>query len=434
VIVNYAAVSRTPPGPRGGLSQPASGPFLRLLYTATILALIGVGLAAWLVWVHAQMDHAGAGYTSFCNINESVNCDLVLGSPFARLFGIPVAWFAVAAYTILALLWGAAARMRGDGARLALRLACASTVMAAVFSAYMAFLSFFVLHTVCPMCTGLYLVTLGMLWIALLVPSRATGGGAAGSAPVTRTALAAAAAVALLGVTGLAGATWPRSGPHPGGDLSLDELRKADPEFYDWYAALPVVTSPSDDEHVLGLPDAPITIVEFSDFECAYCARNHTILKQLVERQPELVKVVYRHFPLDATCNEAVESSVHVRACRAAEAAECAGRQGKFHEMADSLFANQVRLFESYLFTLAERLGIDMSEFRRCMSDPAIRDLILADTRAGNALGLTSTPTLYINGRKVVGTLTDVDRYEHAVLIEHRLATEKTEKVAGAGN
>ena len=74
-----------------------------------------------------------------------------------------------------------------------------------------------------------------------------------------------------------------------------------------------------------------------------------------------------------------------------------------------------------------------MTEFRRCMSEPGIRDKILADTRAGNALGLTSTPTLYINGRKIVGTLTDLDRYEHAVLIERHLATDDDDKKTLSG-
>jgi protein-disulfide isomerase len=164
-----------------------------------------------------------------------------------------------------------------------------------------------------------------------------------------------------------------------------------------------------------------VTIVEFSDFECAYCARNHVILNELVERQPYLVRVVYRHFPLDATCNDALEKSVHSRACRAAEAAECAGKQGRFHEMADVLFANQRRLFENNLYELAESVGVDAKEFRRCMDEHAPRADIMADAHEGKRLDIRSTPTLFINGRKVVGTLPDLDRYEHAVLIESRL-------------
>jgi len=424
VAGNTAAVSRTPPGPRGGISRPASGPLLRLLNVATILALVGVGLALTLVWVHAQMDRVGAGYTSFCNVNDRINCDLVLESPFSRLFGIPVAWLAVAAYAALAALWATAARASAATAMRALQLACAGTVAATVFSAYMASISLFMLQTLCPMCTGLYVVSLAMLWVTLLVPSRLSDSGAP-AAPVTRNALAAVGVVAILGVAGLAGATWPKGGGRLPEGITLEELKKADPEFYDWYTTLPVIPSPSDDQNAVGRPDAPITIVEFSDFECGYCARNHVILEQLVERRPDLVRVVYRHFPLDATCNEGVETSVHQRACRAAEAAECAARQGKFQEMAKSLFANQQRLFEGYLFTLAERAGVDVEAFRACMADPTVRDAVMADSRAGNKLGLTSTPTLYINGRKVVGTLTDLDRYEHAVLIEYQLGKEK---------
>jgi protein-disulfide isomerase len=204
-------------------------------------------------------------------------------------------------------------------------------------------------------------------------------------------------------------------------DATLEDIRKSDPEFYSWYTALPVTQLSQSDGHMMGSPKAPVTIVEFSDFECAYCSRNHVLLNQLLERRPGLVRVVYRHFPLDTACNEGLESSVHTRACRAAEAAECAAQQGRFHEMANDLFSNQRRLFENYLFTLAERADLDMNTFRACMSEHSGRDAILTDTREGNRLKVTSTPTLFINGRQVVGTLADLDRYDYAVLIESRL-------------
>jgi protein-disulfide isomerase/uncharacterized membrane protein len=383
-------------------------------------------LAGVLVWLHAKLASAGTGYTSFCNVNSSINCDLVLNSPFAKLFGVPIAWLALGANLALAATFQAAARSEGARARLAVQLACAGAIGAAAFSAYMAFVSLVFLKTICLMCTGLYVVSIALLVIALMLPSRfARAGGAAGKPPLTARAMGALGVGAILAVAGLAGAAWRNPGPKDR-TLSLEQLRQADHEFYDWYVALPVGPSPlGSARHVLGAESAPITIVEFSDFECAFCARNHAILKELVARQPDLVRVVYRHFPLDAACNDALEKSVHARACRAAEAAECAGRQGRFHEMADALFANQRRLFENNLFELAEGLRIDAQEFRSCMDEHAARDDISADARDGKRLDIRSTPTLFINGRKVTGTLPDLDRYEHAVLIEDRLDESK---------
>jgi predicted DsbA family dithiol-disulfide isomerase len=99
--------------------------------------------------------------------------------------------------------------------------------------------------------------------------------------------------------------------------------------------------------------------------------------------------------------------------------------------MADTLFANQRRLFESNLFQLADNIGLDGEEFRRCMTEHATRSTVVADAQAGARLDLRSTPTLFINGRKVVGTLPDLDRYEHAVLIEARLAAREGHKTQG---
>jgi len=274
---------------------------------------------------------------------------------------------------------------------------------------------------------------LGLLTVALLAPSRyARASRDTGAPPLSARVIAGCSAVALLVVAGIVAASWPAPGQAPAlsADADLEDIRKADPEFYAWYTALPVVHVPQSGGHSVGAPQAPVTIVEFSDFECAYCSRNHVILNELLERRPSLVRVVYRNFPLDTACNEGLETSVHTHACRAAEVAECAAQQGRFHEMANDLFANQRRLFENYLFTLAERAGLDMEKFRACMSEHAGRDAILADTREGNRLKITSTPTLFINGRKVVGTLADLDRYDYAVLIEARLLDASAEGAA----
>jgi protein-disulfide isomerase len=175
---------------------------------------------------------------------------------------------------------------------------------------------------------------------------------------------------------------------------------------------------------------APVVIVEYSDFECAYCRRNRELIRDLESRYPDLLRVIHRHFPLDPACNEAVEQSIHPRACRAAEAAECAALQNRYSEMADVLFENQDRLFESNLERLATRAGLDPERFRACLSSRETLAKIVADTRAGRALELTSTPTLFFNGRRVKGTLADAAKYDLAVMIEARIAAGDT--LAGA--
>lgn len=206
---------------------------------------------------------------------------------------------------------------------------------------------------------------------------------------------------------------------------SLAQLREADPEFYDWYVSQPVGTLPAA-RTADGGEKFPVVIVEFSDFECAHCRRNRRMIRELEARHPDLLRVVHRHFPLDPACNEAVDHTIHPRACRAAEAAECAALQNRYGEMADVLFENQERLFESNLERLATRAGLDLERFRACLASRETLPKIVADTRAGQSLELTSTPTLFFNGRRVKGTLADAGKYDLAVLIEARIAAGDT--------
>ena len=108
------------------------------------------------------------------------------------------------------------------------------------------------------------------------------------------------------------------------------------------------------------------------------------------------MEIVHRHFPLDATCNDIVPTSIHPNACRAAEAVECAGLMGKHDEMLDIMFQNQGQLFAENLTRLAGKIGLDKDEMQRCLDDHRTLPLVLADARAGAKLDITSTPTVFI--------------------------------------
>ncbi len=412
---------KNPPAPRGAATSQVASPPSRLFGAVAVLALAGMAVAAVISWVHLQHEASGPGYTSFCNVSSTINCDRVLTSAFSRLLGVPVAYLALVAYA--AITAGALAASRLDARRgsLAGRAVVAAVVASLVFSAYMAGVSIFVLETICLLCTALYLVAIAQGILVLAIRRR----WASASGPVLSwAALGTWLVLSVIGVGAAAAWTWPESATLAGVDLSMEELRKLDPDFFDWYTSLPVVDAPEEGHAALGPDAAPVTIVEFSDFECAYCRQNHHLLEELVKRRPGQVRVLYRHFPLDASCNDAVKRTIHPRACRAAEASECAAAQGRFREMAEALFAHQGELFEANLERLARDIGLDVDRFRRCMEQRDGLSRVVADTRAGSALHVTSTPTLLINGRKVVGSLSRPQAYDVAVLIEtHTRAT-----------
>jgi protein-disulfide isomerase len=160
---------------------------------------------------------------------------------------------------------------------------------------------------------------------------------------------------------------------------------------------------------VRGPADAPVTIVEFSEFQCPACGRAAPVLKRLLEERRGRLRLAFRHFPLVR----------HKEAPKAAEAAECAGEQGKFWEMHDRLFADQDRLKVPDLKGRASALGLDASAFGQCLDSGRHAAKWQRDLDLARRYGLTGTPSFFVNGRLVVGALS---YEEFLAIIEEELA------------
>src|SRR5690606_9211674 len=205
--------------------------------------------------------------------------------------------------------------------------------------------------------------------------------------------------------------------------VTVEEIRERDPRFYAWYISQPVVDLGIEPDEAAD-PDA-VTLVEFSDFECPACARAFADLAPVLARAEGKVAVVHRNFPLSSRCNPQVKTEGHVHACEAAAAYECAASQGKAKEYARMLFENQSALDRPSLVGYAARLGLDQSEFERCLASPAAAAKVAADVAIGAKVGVESTPTFFINGRRVPGSL----RPEH---FQYAFAIERAQKTASA--
>jgi protein-disulfide isomerase len=143
-----------------------------------------------------------------------------------------------------------------------------------------------------------------------------------------------------------------------------------------------------------GLDDAPVTIVEFGDFECPFCGNLFSTMERVREIYPDEVRIVFRHYPL---------RNLHPRAQQAAEAAICAQDQGSFWEYHDSLYGNQRALEVSDLKRRAADLGLDTATFNTCLDSGRKYDFVQRDVDDGRGAGVTGTPTLFINGRFMSG-------------------------------
>ena len=150
----------------------------------------------------------------------------------------------------------------------------------------------------------------------------------------------------------------------------------------------------SPDDPALGDASATVTLVEFSDFQCPFCARVMPTLKRVQETYGDRVRIVWKDFPL---------TSIHPQAFKAAEAGQCAQEQGKFWEYHDRLFTNQQALEPESLKKHAAEAGLNAGKFDACLDAAKYRERVQEQIGVGTRLGVSSTPTVFINGRLVSG-------------------------------
>ncbi len=142
---------------------------------------------------------------------------------------------------------------------------------------------------------------------------------------------------------------------------------------------------------IKGNKNAPVTIVEFSDFQCPYCARLQPTLNQVLKAYPKDVKLVFKDFPL----------SFHKQAKNAAKAARAAGEQGKYWEMHDLIFEKYSTVNEAMFKEFAGKLNLDMTRFNADYSSNKYDNLIQQDINLGRTAGVTGTPSLFLNGKRM---------------------------------
>lgn len=152
-------------------------------------------------------------------------------------------------------------------------------------------------------------------------------------------------------------------------------------------------------DHVRGPADAPVTIIEYSDFQCPACATYYNLVERLLNESTTTVRFVYRHFPLFPI--------PHKNAVIASEASEAAALQGKFWEMYSLIFENQrlwetsdtaSQIFEGY----AERIGLNVEIYKKDVVSDAVKARVDRDRKEGDSLGINSTPTFFINGKAII--------------------------------
>lgn len=405
------------------------------------LLAAGLAMAIYLVWLKLRLEW-DSSYKAVCDLSPTFNCGQVQTDASSMLFGLPVGLYAIPTYLVMALL--AWTGLRGkEGSRSAVAYVAGIGFLTVIHSAYLAYVSTFVIGAYCLFCIGMYAVNLGATVLAIV----SLGQGVGGAVSLAATSLGrrqgplVAATVVLL-VTGGASLAWYQSaadsmasdtiaqgaaemfpeladndsakpegqagaadGASPQADGAKPAGKKPTAKLTDngWsYYEIPV----EDHNPVLGPADAAVTVTVIKDFECSFCKYVTYQTKTLKAKYKDSVRFVFKHYPMNGECNYRMGSSrMHEGACRAAYASVCAQEQGKFWELHDVLYQNQKKFSDAELRGYVEKLGLDLASYDACYASDRPKETIKKDIRLASKMRVNGTPRLYINNRLVTGSV-----------------------------
>ena len=420
----------------------------RRLAVALVLALLGAAVSGLLLFQHHGEASAVSAVNQVCGDGTASGCEQVARSRWSSMGGVPLAAIglafslALASAFVLALCAGPPAQAAVAG--LALLLLGAALGVDLVLTGVQAF----VVKAFCAFCVATYVLN-GAVF-ALLLPARKALGGARASLrlPENRavvaglvllalaftlavanlnlalTARGAMRALTLLGSPKGSATSWTAPIAAPGGSggasneadhwraeakrlqSTLDDPQKLDQYFADKaakeYAEAKVEVLDLKDTAAKGAAGAPVQVVEFSDFLCPFCRNLAAALHSFLPQSGDRLQVFFKNYPLDLACNPKLQRTVHAGACNLALGALCAQDQGKFWAYHDRAFAGVGESPKPEdVVRLAGEAGLDGAALGTCLAAPRTKERLTAQIDEARRLGVQSTPTLYINGKKL---------------------------------
>lgn len=360
---------------RTPLTTQGVSPWTFLLYLLAA-SMMGLGLYLFLHYVEMHFPESLAQSSGLCDLSSFFNCDSATFSPMASIMGIPVALFGglIGLFLLFGLIFPSEQQERQLKTLLLI-----NAIGCLFFFSY----SLIKLGSLCPFCT-LYYVASWMAWLTLQVKSPLPYGiyWKSGLLQI------------VLVLAGSYGARQYLSDKEQYRSVISEKILQEYTKLENLGA--PEYLSP----FTIGRNDtqAPVKLLVFSDFQCPYCQKFAELLHKLQRRYPTELAIHYYFFPLDAKCNSEVKSSLHGSACNAAYLAAC--DQGQFQAVHDELFAHQDQIDGQWLLKFAER-----KKLTQCLTDPVVQKEITQHIEQGIRYRVQSTPTLFINGKKIAGMI-----------------------------
>lgn len=365
----------------------------RLLGAIAMLAILGVVNGWYLTMIHVDYEfRPGSELRAVCGALTTHGCAVTIGR-FGDVAGIPVSVIGMGGAAVTAMAAANARRRRTLACDPWRSLVFGLAMVSLLASMLMGTFSF-IERSFCPFCVAWYGINLLMALSAFGVWRVGGSGSLRG---VFGAALGRPGALAtVLFVVGISAGY---GGYQHHRAAVLDTIAEAVLERLEGEQPVELEL---DGLHSMGPADAQLTVVELADFECPFCLELWMAVAEFLDKTSFDVRVVFVHFPLDSSCNPGVES-IHAQACRAAVAAECAGRHDAFFEYADLLYRNQPAFDPEQLVDYATGLGLPQDEFRACLDDPETEDAVRSSIRQARAMGIETTPTFFVNGYRFKG-------------------------------
>lgn len=364
---------------------------LRLILIASLVGVVGASIATH---QYLEIQQIGFEAKSFCTINTFLDCDTAYASSHAEFLGIPLSWFGILFYLFSA----------GLALFLLLRQKEMETISSfgwflslggVALSLYKAYVSLFQLQVLCLICLVMYVVNLLLFfswhsslgigwkhWDRLLWKPKSF--------------TLAFSLLLIFGIGGMGMKSYlDKNIKMPDLGVPIEELLP----YHFRQSQYQLEVDPN--APMWGNPEAKVTVVEFSDFECPHCRRAAFHLKPILAEFKKDIRFVFYHFPIDKRCNERVEGDFHQKACLASFAATCAYQQGDFWSYHDDLFRDQKKLGKDFFLELAKKRGWDLASFEACMNSLETEKNVKSNITAGDKIYINATPTVLVNNRAV---------------------------------
>jgi protein-disulfide isomerase/uncharacterized membrane protein len=375
-----------------------------------ILAIVGLGVCLYLYSLHVALLMGEIKSGPLCGADGGLGCQSVASGPFSSMLRLPLAAWGALFYCALALLGLGGVIFWRDSGRVFLRWALYLAVFGFAFDLYLAYTMFFRIQAICWLCVTTYVINIVIILFLLInvwqepkprIPLRAIFPGTKdiqGTDLYYRNAIKGLLIGSILFscIVGIAGSQF-ISKSMTGDDRERLEKLKTQ------LAKQPIRSVNADNRPVMGSDNGVVTVVEFSDFLCRHCAKAAKFLKLTEIGNHDSARFVFRHFPLDSSCNRKLRSNIHPGACMLAEGSVCAAEQNRFWEYHDIAFETKGEISPSVVNGIASTIGLNMTHFKNCLDSGRGIRTVREDIEAAIQAGVKGTPALFINGRGLGG-------------------------------